>query len=417
MVEELTACAQRHLPEALGWLRRMVAINSFTNNPAGVDELGRLTAECFARLGMDVRRVPAADTRHGAHGFFSTGPPEPPVVLVTHLDTVFAPDEEARHRFAWREEEGRIYGPGVVDNKGGTVLIWLMLSVMKECLPALWQTHRWLVAANSAEEVVSGDFARALEAYAPLGCVLVFEGGRIEPDGFHLVSARKGRREYRLTCRGRGAHAGSDFGHGINALVELAGYVPQLAALSDVSRGLTVNVAKLAAGGSLNRVPHEAVLELEMRAFDPLVLAEAGAAVESHAGTTPGGAQVQVELLGATPAWPGGPATDRLVACWAGAASELGGAVVATARGGLSDANYLCHLAPTLDGLGPSGGHAHCSEWSDEPFKRPEFLESHSLVAKAVLNLVALVRLLGHGHETQNGGDANGSAEGGWGFA
>ena len=50
------------------------------------------------------------------------------VILVTHLDTVYPEEEEKRHGFTWQVEDGRIYGPGVNDNKGGTVMIWLVLS-------------------------------------------------------------------------------------------------------------------------------------------------------------------------------------------------------------------------------------------------------------------------------------------------
>ena len=53
-------------------------------------------------------------------------------MLVTHLDTVYPEEEEKRHGFSWQAEAGRIYGPGVNDNKGGTVMIWLVLSALRE---------------------------------------------------------------------------------------------------------------------------------------------------------------------------------------------------------------------------------------------------------------------------------------------
>jgi glutamate carboxypeptidase len=59
--------------------------------------------------------------------------------------------------------------------------------------------------------------------------------------------------------------------------------------------------------------------------------------------------------------------------------------VVPERRGGLSDANYLAHLGPTLDGLGPSGGCAHCSERSADGSKTPEFVETASFIPKAAL--------------------------------
>lgn len=67
-------------------------------------------------------------------------------------------------------------------------------------------------------------------------------------------------------------------------------------------------------------------------------------------------------------------------------------------RGGLSDANYLCDLGPTLDGLGPAGANAHCSEFSADGSKTPEYVEPLSFVPKALLNLLAIQGLLESPH-------------------
>lgn len=389
------AAAERHLPEALDWLKRMVEVNSFTTHPEGVARLGHLTAQCFAGLGLTAEFVPAANPAYGEHLFLRRGD-GPPVVLVTHLDTVFPPEEERRHDFRWREQDGRFYGPGTVDNKGGTILIWLMLRVLQELRPERFAATSWLIAANAAEEVVGSDFADRTRERCPAGAraVLVFEGGPRDAEGWHVVAARKGRLEYCLTASGRAAHAGSGFSQGINAVVELAALLPRLAALSDPARELTVNIATCHGGTVLNRVPHEAVAELEIRAFDPAVLAAAGRAVEACAGRSQAGADIRVERLGQTRAWPGDDATARLSECWQSAGAGLGLPVVVEARGGLSDANYLHDLAPTLDGLGPAGGNAHCSERSADGSKLPEYVERDSFAPKAALNLAALERWL-----------------------
>jgi len=399
MIEQLTARATLHLPEALAWLRRMVAINSFTTNVAGIEAVGRVTAEAFAPLGFVAEFIAAEEPSHGPHLFLrreGSGNPKP-VVLVTHLDTVFPPEEEIANDFHWADEGARIYGPGSVDNKGGTMLIWLMLKIMEEVDREVFEATTWLIAANSAEEVMSGDFARRCEERCGQGarCLLVFEGGPVDEAGYHVVTARKGRLEYRLTCTGRAAHAGSNFELGINALVELARMLPQIHGLSDASRSLSVNVANLHAGTVLNRVPHHAVAELEMRAFDPQALEDAGAALEALAGTTAGGAELSIQRLGVTAAWPGGAATEALFSQWRNAGAALNQPVLAMARGGLSDSNYLSHLGPTLDGMGPSGGNAHCSERSSDGAKMPEYVEPYTFVPKAVMNVLGLRGMLG----------------------
>jgi glutamate carboxypeptidase len=397
--EVLTECAARHLPEAIDWLRRMVEMNSFTANIAGIEALAQVTAECFADLGFTAEFVPAEDRGHGPHLFMhrpGTAAGVRPVLLVTHLDTVFPPEEELRNDFRWRVEGDRIYGPGSVDNKGGTALIWLMLRVMRDVMPDFFERTSWLVGANSAEEVISADFARRSEERCAGGarCVLVFEGGPRDDEGYHLVTSRKGRLEYRITCKGRAAHAGSNHAQGINAVVELARLLPRIHALNDAARDLSVNIANMRGGTVLNRVPHEASAELEMRAFDPQVLADAGAALENLAGISPAGAEIVIERIGATTAWPGGQGTEALFFCWRKAGEIMNLPVHPMARGGLSDANYLCHLGLTLDGMGPNGGNAHCSERSADGSKVSEFVDVSSFVPKAVMNVLALRELL-----------------------
>jgi len=402
LATDLQTAAEHHLPAALAWLRRMVDCNSFTANAPGVDAVGRLTAECFADLGFEPEFVPSQHPDHGHHlflrrpGLVSAG--QKPVVLVTHLDTVYPPEEEARNQFYWRESptEGCIYGPGVVDIKGGTVLIWLLLQTLREVAPDFWEQTDFLIAANAAEEVIGSDFAERTAERCPQGAraVLVFEGGPVEESTrHHLVTARKGRLEFRIDCYGRGAHAGSKHHEGINAVVELARILPQVAALTDPAAQLTVNIASITGGTVLNRVPHHTSAELEMRAFDPATLEQAEAALNALAGVTPAGARIEITCIGRTQAWPCSPETLALTELWAQAATQCGLATLPTTRGGLSDANYLCTLGPTLDGLGPYGDHAHCSELDPATGKRPELVYPATFVPKIVLHALALLQL------------------------
>ena len=64
---ELHDYFNHHLSDYLDLLRRMVLINSFTANPAGVDALGRLTAERFASLGFTAETIASTDARYGRH--------------------------------------------------------------------------------------------------------------------------------------------------------------------------------------------------------------------------------------------------------------------------------------------------------------------------------------------------------------
>ncbi|MDB6075221.1 MAG: putative Acetylornithine deacetylase/Succinyl-diaminopimelate desuccinylase [Verrucomicrobiaceae bacterium] len=402
--DELAQRLRDYLPtrldEALGWLEKMVDINSFTSHAAGVNAVGRLTAECFSDLGFEAEMVPSEHADYGCHLFLSrTRPGAPRVVLVTHLDTVFPLEEELLNDFRWQPApaEGRIYGPGTVDIKGGTVLIWLLLQGLRECVPQVFDNIDWLIAANASEEVRADDFAARTGERCREGAqaVLVFEGGPYENGEHHLVAARKGRTEYTVIAHGKAAHAGSAHAQGVNAIVALSEAVQATAKLTDYAADLTVNVGCIKGGTVVNRVPHEASFELEMRAFDPVVLAAAGDQLQALARpASEREAAIEVRCDGISPAWPHDERTQSAARHWLAAAQALAMPVKLVKRGGLSDANYLRDLGPTLDGLGPSGANAHCSERSVDGTKLPEYVDVPSFVPKATLNALAIVALV-----------------------
>ena len=322
--------------------------------------------------------------------------------MVSHLDTVFPPEEEARNNFHWLPEGDRIYGPGTHDIKGGTAMMWLVLQALRAQAPAVFDALSWRLLWNSSEEVISQDFGDLCRSRFDAGTLaaLVFEAeGRLGEERL-MVIARKGRATWRVTVLGRGAHAGSKHRHGANAAVQLGLTLQRIAALTDYSRELTFNTGTIAGGTVLNRVPHEAIAEGEMRAFTPDTYAAGKAALLSLAG--PGeiraladrfACDVRIEILNESRPWPRNAATDRLAALWQQAGAELGIPVNVEQRGGLSDGNLIWDAVPTLDGLGPSGDNDHCSERSADGTKIPEFVEISSFLPKAALNTAAILKL------------------------
>lgn len=402
-VVRLTGFLEGRLPEALELLRAMVGINSFTGNRAGVDRLGRLTAEAFGAFGMQAEFVASTHPAWGDHLVMTRpGSSGRSLALVSHLDTVFPPEEEEQNGFRWLREGDRIYGPGTQDIKGGTVMMWMVLSALQALAPVTFEAITWKLFWNSSEEQFSPDFGAVCRGRLDAGTLaaLVFEAeGRFE-DTPQLVVARKGRAAWRISVQGRGAHAGSHHRQGANALVQLAHLLPRVAALTDYGRDLTFNVGTVRGGTVLNRVPHEAVAEGEFRCFTSEVFEEARAALRALEGrgevasVADGFAcQSRVEVLSESQPWPRNPGSDRLFAVWQRAAAELGRSVRAQARGGLSDGNLIWDVVPTLDGLGPWGEHDHCSERSADGAKVPEYVAVSSFVPKAVWNVRAIERL------------------------
>lgn len=395
---------EQHQSFYLDLLRQMVAINSFTANPVGVNALGDLTAAAFANLGFVAERVQSTHPIYGQHLVLTrTGRSGRKIGLVSHLDTVFPPDEELRHNFFWRQEGDRIYGPGTVDIKGGTVVIYMMMAALQAIQPEVYDDITWVILLNASEEDLTKDFGKlCLERLAgeTLAC-LVFEGGHQVDQVWAIVVARKGRATYHVTVEGKGAHAGSSHREGANAIVQLAQVVQNIALLTDYERDLTFNVGTIAGGTVINRVPHYAAAAIEMRAFSPEVFDQGLASILALTGQSTVknaygdyACQVKVELLQQTAPWARNEASDRLLAIWQEAAASLGQKVVPEARGGLSDGNRTWRHIPTIDGLGPAGGNSHCSEQSADGRKEQEYVLASSFTPKALLNTAAVLKLV-----------------------
>jgi glutamate carboxypeptidase len=390
---------ESRLDDYLAVLEGWVGINSFTSNAAGVNALGEATAARFADLGFSAERLPSTTTEFGDHVVLSRqGNGGPQIGLVSHLDTVFPLDEEEANRFAWRIDGDRVFGPGTVDIKGGTLVIYMMLDALRRFLPdEVFDRVTWTILLDASEERLSDDFgALCKERLDVAAACLVFEGGFYDEGVFKLVYRRKGMAKYRIRSNGKAAHAGVAHESGANAIVGLAEVIGGVAGLTDYKREITFNVGVVTGGTVVNRVPHAAEAHGEMRAYDLAVFREGLDRLTGLCGGLTNGSrcEVQVDVLDTTPPWQENERTNALLGIWSEAAEELGWMVVPEARGGLSDGNHTWAQIPTLDGLGPGGGNAHCSEQVPERGKEQEFLYLPSLVPKTILNIFAIRKLL-----------------------
>lgn len=407
--QEIKAYLQENLPGYLSMLERMVAVNSFTANPAGVNELGQITAEAFKALGFHAETIQSQNLLYGKHliltrdGRPTAQKPAPKIGLVSHLDTVFPEAEEQLNDFHWRIEGDRIYGPGVVDIKGGTVMIYMILTTLQALFPDIFESVTWVVLLDASEETEGEDFGNLCMQHLesdPLAC-LIFEPGYDSVNRPHLVVARKGMVIYRVEVEGKAAHAGSSHEKGANAVQQMADVVQRVCSMTDYDRDLTFNVGTVAGGTVMNRVPHFASASIEMRAFTMDVYEEGIARMLelnnlSTVSTADGdfACRVKTLVLSKTLPWPRNEGSDNLFLIWQKTAQTLNLEAVPEARAGLSDGNYFWHTLPTIDGLGPDGKNAHCSERSLDGSKDQEFALRSSFVPKALLNTLAIIELI-----------------------
>lgn len=366
------------MPGALGLLRRrveerypmyvaelaaLVAIDSGSGDRAGIVRVGDRVATLLTDLGMSVERprttgdasVPAVVGRRHGTGRLR-------VLLVGHLDTVFAPGTAAARPYA--ESEGRATGPGVSDDKGG-----LLAGVF--ALDALWRVgwddfaHVTLVGTSDEEIGSPGSRELLASLAAEHDVALCLECAR--EDG-SLVTGRKGVVDVLLEVRGRSAHAGVEPERGINAAVAAARLTVDLAALNGRWSDVTVNVGVLRAGERPNVVPARASLIADVRASSPRsfdsVVSEIRVLAER---SSVDGVSVEVSLQAPAPPWAPDDASQRVADAAVAVADRLGLDVACAVTGGAADANLLAAEGiPVLDGLGPVGGDDHSvTEWLD----------------------------------------------------
>ena len=222
-------------------------------------------------------------------------------------------------------------------------MMWLVLSALRAVDPELFEDITWKLIWNSSEECFSPDFGDVCRAHFDRQTLaaLVFESEGRSGKESRMVVARKGRGTWRVTVSGRGSHAGGKHEHGANAIVQLGRTVQRVAALTDYTRGLTVNVGTISGGTVLNRVPHQAVAEGEFRTFTPEAFAYAKNSLLALTG--PGDVrspadgytcEIKVEILTESRPWPRNPGTDGLYNLWKQAGDELGsGGELRGARG------------------------------------------------------------------------------------
>jgi glutamate carboxypeptidase len=180
----------------------------------------------------------------------------------------------------------------------------------------------------------------------------------------------------------------------------LVDVIKKVVCVNDYAKQITVNVGTVQGGSVVNRVPHLATADVEMRAFNQNVFQESIDKILSLNGFSSVASQdgyacqVIVEMTSRTNSWPRNSATMDLYNQWENAASVLGYQTILEERGGLSDGNLLWNQIPTLDGLGPSGDNAHCSERSLDGSKDQEYVLVSSIIQKALINIQAIINLL-----------------------
>ena len=359
----------------------LVEENSFTEHVEGGRRVAALVRDLFAIPGLSAREV-KSDVFADHLVFESAGRAgAAPIALVGHYDTVFPPGTFE----GFRVDGDLVRGPGVLDMKGGLVVVATALRALAEnvgldAIPPV----RLVIVAD--EEVGSPEGKAIIEACTRgSASALVFEAGRANDA---IITMRKGTGGLKVTARGKAAHAGADHRSGANALWALARFVDLVQKLTDYERGVTVNVGRIVGGQGKNTVPDEATADVDLRFVtqrdaEQLVSAVHEAARAASAGV-PG---THLEIHGGIARAPleKTPASEALLRAYGACAAAAGlGNAEAALIGGGSDASTTSALGiASIDGLGPRGKGFHTK---DEQVERSSFVPKATALAQFLLS-------------------------------
>jgi glutamate carboxypeptidase len=340
--------AERMAGRARRELEALVGVSSPSGDVAGADECA---AVCAALLPDEAtsERLECSSPDHAPDLLARiTGTGERRMLLLGHLDTVVAHTEHQ----PVTERDGKLFGSGTIDMKGGDVLALGVLRALT-ARPELYREVALLFVCD--EEWRTAPFAHA-ERFAGWDACLCFEAGETTDDGEDaVVVRRKGAGTLHVRARGRAAHSGSAPDAGRNALLALA-RIAQLVETHHDPAGdhrLTAVPTILNSGSAFNVVPGEGELYADLRADDRAAFD----AVLQDVPEEIAGVQLEKSLLRV---WPGMDKREQDAPVLERAATHLGRPLHAHARGGASDASHFApHIPVTIDGLGPRGGAAH----------------------------------------------------------
>jgi glutamate carboxypeptidase len=362
----------------LSLLEEIVNIDGGSYDKAGVDAVGARLRKFLEEQDIaceTIENEKFGDALRATVG----GPSNAAIMLMGHRDTVFPKGEPTRRPF--RIENGKAYGPGVADMKAGLVMNAFVLAAFKKFggAPAP------LVGLFTSDEEIGSPACRPIIEAEAKRARAVFNSEPGRPTG-NVVSGRKGGVFMKMEITGKAAHSGGNFTDGISAIEELARKITALHAITDLTKGTTVNVGLISGGQTVNTVAPWAKCEIDLRYVTPPDREAAMARIERIVETANvPGASAKLEIAGEFKPLVETPDSKRLFAHYASCASDVGLKVEGEFTGGCADSGFTAGVGtPTICAVGPVGGKAHTPE---------EYLVVDSLVPRAQTLALAVARL------------------------
>lgn len=286
-----------------------------------------------------------------------------------HLDTVFPEGTDVTVRF----DGDRMYAPGIGDNSRGLVTV---LGVLRALQHARLQTDADVLFIGNVGEEGLGDLRGVKhlfrEGATKIDALIAIDGGQND----RIVYGGVGSHRYRVTFKGPGGHSWGAFGtanphHALGRAIAI--FDQNAPSVTQVGEKTSYNIGRIGGGTSINSVPFESWMEVDMRSGNQAKLDEIDAVLqkavrqalqEENDGRTQGNElTVNIERVGTRPAAMGDPESPLVQRAMA-AAGAFG--YKPELRISSTDANLPISIgvpAVTMS-RGGSGGDAHApGEW------------------------------------------------------
>ena len=322
----------------LAALEALVKLESPTEDLDACRDVVHLASDIATRI----LGTPAEIREVNGRPVFWWGAPNPDVVVLAHLDTVWP---KGSFQPLWSVEGTAARGPGIFDMKAGFVQALYAMKGITGSAALIATTDEETGSATSKDLIAR--LAKAADA------VLVFEASL---DG-KVKTGRKGTAMYQIKVTGLASHAGLEPEKGINATTEIAKLVLQIASLENQNFGTTAVPTVLHSGTTTNTVPAFATLDVDVRSFTKSELERIDNAIRTLKSDV-----AKVEVTGGINRPPlEESSTSELHAKFEKVAASLGFPEIGKASvGGASDGNLAAAAgAKVLDGLGAVGHGAH----------------------------------------------------------
>jgi glutamate carboxypeptidase len=370
------------LDESTVLLKQLVNINSGTMNFAGVKQVGMLLKHQYDALGFTTQWLDGAEFDRAGHLVATyesiSHPNAAKILLIGHLDTVFAKDDD--FQTITELANNRIAGPGITDMKGGDVIMLAALQALQK--QGLLQQLNIKVVMTGDEESSGRPLSLSKQAIIDAAIwadiALGFEDG--DSNIATAVTSRRGSVNWTLTVKGKPAHSSQIFTdeNGDGAIFEAARILNEFRVQLRHEKLLTFNPGLIAGGtrvtqqgdksnygvfGKTNVIAKDTLVKGGIRAVSPEQLEQAKAMMQTIVSQNLRHTSAILEFQPGYPPMAQTPANLNLLALYSRVSEDLGYGIITAVdprNAGAADISFAAsHVDMSLDGLGlmGSGGH------------------------------------------------------------